>query len=149
MNAVLHKNFGKDFLLHLLYDVLLPFKLHFELKHSHTGSLSLIHICPVCLMSRYRRIQKQRFYQIVHLVEFFLSLTINCCPLSILQRCPFYREFLSFELIIQIWPKVHCEFLCENPRTTWYTCKVPKITDSSDCGSSHLRKMKLFLNNFA
>ena len=46
MNAVLHNNLilAEIYLLHLLYILLILFRLNFELKHSHIGSLFLVHI---------------------------------------------------------------------------------------------------------
>ena len=71
-------------MLHLLHALLILFKMHFELKLSHIEVLYFIHACQIFPMSRHKRIHKQIFHKIVHLMEFFPSLCINNCQLSVI-----------------------------------------------------------------
>ena len=91
---VLHKNFilTKISSLHFLYGLLILFKMHFELILSDTEMLFFIRLCQIFLMSWHKRIHKQRSCKIDRPMESLLSLNIDKCPLSVLKRCPFYRE---------------------------------------------------------
>ena len=89
MNAVLYKKFILTIVTYVIWSID-TITMYSEFKHSHIGVLFLIRICQIFLMSRHEKIiQKQRFCKIVRLIEFFLSLTINNCLLSVLKRCPF------------------------------------------------------------